>query len=287
MAVLLPSLEREILLPMTTRERLFLITPGVLFLVAFGSFELGRFASRKEAERKVAALREGLAPRAELQDDATLIKTIKAQNLNDRRFSFSSVIEGGGGAVVLPFNPESPACAAILEAIRAAADHARTVHSADTSPLRSLRRINEGSRFFEDTLREQIDSHPELFCTVPLTSEGQAQRTGYPDLRIEHVESGIVAYLDPKLYEHKNRGSTLRSFYYKLGSEASKVSGRAHHLLLGFSHDGQDGAWTFPSWELIDLAHLEVKLKAEFQASNRDLYEGKSPLAESAPLSSE
>lgn len=269
---------------MTTRERLFLITPGVLFLVAFGSFELGRFASRKEAERKVAALKEGLPPASEAQDDTTLIRTIRVQNLDDRYFSFPTVVEGVSGASVLPFDTQSPAGAIILEAIQSGAEHARGVHSAEASPIRSLRRINEGSRFFEETLREHIDSHPDLFCTVPLTTEGAPQRAGYPDLRIEHVESGTVAYLDPKLYEDKSRGSTLRSFYYKLGSGPSKVTENAHHLLLGFVHDGLDGAWSFTGWELLDLAHLNVKLKAEFQASNRDLYTKIAPLAESSSL---
>ncbi len=34
----------------------------------------------------------------------------------------------------------------------------------------------------------------------------------------------------------------------------------------------QDGKWKFTRWELIDLAHLRVKLKAEFLGSNRDPY---------------
>ncbi|MEO1826951.1 MAG: hypothetical protein ABGZ31_14695, partial [Roseibacillus sp.] len=90
---------------------------------------------------------------------------------------------------------------------------------------------------------------------------------------IEHVESGTIAYLDPKLYEAKSRTSTLRSFYYKIGSGgSSKITDDAHHLLLGFSHDGTDGEWTFLSWELLDLSALKVRLKAEFHASNRDLY---------------
>ena len=50
-----PKALPEMIALMTPRERLLLIAPGVLFLVAFGSFEIGRFASRKEAERKAAA----------------------------------------------------------------------------------------------------------------------------------------------------------------------------------------------------------------------------------------
>lgn len=266
---------------MTPRQRLLLIAPGILFLVAFGAFELGRLASRKEAERRVAAKHYTAPPARSEQDNASLIKNLRAQNLDKRRFSFARVIEGATGKTVTAFDSREPGAAVILEAIRKASDHALQVHSKESSPLRNLSRINEASRFFEDTLREQIDANPALFCTIPLASDGREQRMGYPDLRIEHVDSGTVAYLDPKLYEEGNRRSTLRSFYYKLGSAPSKVTEDAHHLLLGFAHDGLAGLWSFTGWELLDLTTLEVGLKAEFQASNRDLYDEGSPLASS------
>lgn len=254
--------------PMTPRERLLMIAPGVLFLVAFGSFEIGRFASRKEAERRVAAQQST----SEIED---IFAVLRNPDIGKRRFPFDLLVKNSTGRKVATFDKEDPASSAILEAIREAADHAMKIHSEEGSALRGLRRINEGSRFFEDTLREHIDANESLFCSVPETAEGREQRTGYPDLRIEHVESGTVAYLDPKLYEEKSRSSTLRSFYYKMSSsDSSKITEDAHHLLLGFSHDGADGEWTFLNWELLDLSSLKVKLKAEFQASNSDLYSG-------------
>ena len=272
---------------MTPRQRLLLIAPGILFLVAFGSFEIGRLASRKVSERKAAAKYNTPPLVHAAQDNASLIKSLRAQNLDERRFSFARVIEASTGKTVRAFDSQEPAAAVILEAIRKASDHALQIHSRESSPLRNLSRINEASRFFEDTLREQIDAHPALFCTIPPASDGREQRTGYPDLRIEHVESGTVTYLDPKLYEEGSRRSTLRSFYYKLGSEASKVTEDAHHLVLGFAHDGLAGLWSFTGWELLDLSTLEVRLKAEFQASNRNLYDEGSPLASSRPADGE
>ena len=44
------------------------------------------------------------------------------------------------------------------------------------------------------------------------------------------------------------------------------------HLLVGIEHDGKTSAWTFTGWRLVDLSTLQVRLKAEFQASNADLY---------------
>ena len=102
-------------------------------------------------------------------------------------------------------------------------------------------------------------------------------RSGYPDLRIEHSASNTVAYLDPKLFEDSSRSSSLRTFYYEPKTTTSKIQEDAIHYLLGFSHDGQDGAWAFGDWELVDLSQLEVRLKTEFQASNRDLYPAAEP----------
>lgn len=47
----------------------------------------------------------------------------------------------------------------------------------------------------------------------------------------------------------------------------------AVHLVLGFEHEPRNaGHWNFTRWDIVDLAHFEVRLKAEFQGSNRDIY---------------
>ena len=59
-----------------------------------------------------------------------------------------------------------------------------------------------------------------------------------------------------------------------------KITDDAVHLLAGIEHDGKDGLWTFTGWRLVDLSKLRVRLKAEFQASNAELYpktEGSTP----------
>ena len=43
-------------------------------------------------------------------------------------------------------------------------------------------------------------------------------------------------------------------------------------MLAGIEHDGKDQQWTFTGWRLVDLSKLRVRLKAEFQASNAELY---------------
>jgi hypothetical protein len=268
---------------MTPRHRFILIIPGVLFLVAFGAFELGRLSGKKETGRKYAAENAGQRNVDLAQDDAALMNTLLAQSLAARNFDFPGVIMAATNKELQAFDPIHPAAATILASIRTAADEALTIHNEPISPIRGLRRINEASRFFEDTLRERIDAHPALFCTIPQTPDGAEQRTGYPDLRIEHVASGTIAYLDPKLFEESSHQSTLRTFYYTPRPDSSKVNDNAHHLLLGISHDGNDGNWTFTGWKLIDLSKLQVRLKTEFQASNRDLYREEAQVTTSQP----
>ena len=93
-----------------------LIAPGVLFLVAFGAFELGGLAEQESAKRKRAA--DDANKRAEnlAQDDATLMKTLLAQNLAERTFDFPGVIEGATGQHTRPFDPTQPPAAKILAA---------------------------------------------------------------------------------------------------------------------------------------------------------------------------
>ena len=140
------------------------------------------------------------------------------------------------------------------------------------SPVKELRRINEASRFFEDGLLARLNAMEGFRCEVPPTRNGVHQRSGYPDLRITDAASGTVFYLDPKLVERGSWSSTLRTFYFEPKDETLKINDDAVHLLAGIEHDGHEGQWTFSGWKLVDLSTLKVRLKAEFQASNADLY---------------
>jgi hypothetical protein len=135
------------------------------------------------------------------------------------------------------------------------------------------RRIHEVSTLFEAAMKTELNAVEGFQCDYPRLASGAFQRSGYPDLRLMDRKSGRVIYLDPKLFEQGNRNSSLRTFYYEAKRETNKILDDAHHLAVGFKHDGrQEGIWKFSGWELVDLANFRVKLKAEFQASNRDLY---------------
>ena len=186
---------------------------------------------------------------------------------------FWKVIEESSGQKVLPLDSASDT---VLDAIGNAADATLEKFNRPTSPLVGLRRINEASRFFEDSLHALLDAQPDLTCQVPVTREGKAQRSGYPDLMIRHIPSGRIYYLDPKLYEASSQNSSLRTFYYTPRYETSKILKSGYHLLIGFAHDGKDGQWTFQSWSLVDLSKTELKLKSEYNASNKELYQDES-----------
>jgi len=192
-------------------------------------------------------------------------------DLTGSDYPFAEVIKQTSGVLVLPYEPANEAHLAIHSAVTHASESVRKELSQVDSPIRTKRRINEASRFFEDALLTQLDSLPNFSCQIPKTSEGKEQRSGYPDLRVEHLPSGTVAYLDPKLFEETSIKSSFRTFYFE-PSKQIKVTEDALHLLVGFPHDGRAREWTFATAELVDLADLQVNLKAEFSASNRDLY---------------
>jgi len=205
------------------------------------------------------------------QSDAELVKYLLGKKLSDRTFDFSVIAQASSGKRVLPLT-DDPAHARVTAAISQALGGAiRELNAAD-SPIRKLRRINEASRFFEDQLLARLNACPGLRCEVPPNRTGAHQRSGYPDLRVTDVASGAVFYLDPKLVEQGSGASTLRTFYFEPKEETLKITDDAVHLLVGIEHDGRDGQWTFTGWRLVDLSTLSVRLKAEFQASNADLY---------------
>ncbi len=220
----------------------------------------------------LATAGEELGPQTTQQEaDATLVKSLLRENLGGRSFDFATVAEACSGKRVLPLD-DSPAHRRILAAIENALTGTIRELNAPDSPVRKLRRINEASRFFEQGLQARLDAMPGLDCDTPPTRGGGRQRSGYPDLRLVDRETGTVFYLDPKLVEQSSVNSTLRTFYFEPKDETLKITDDAVHLLIGIEHDGKDGAWTFGGWRLVDLSKLKVRLKAEFQASNADLY---------------
>lgn len=208
-------------------------------------------------------------------DTRQLIQYLLDQDLGTRKFAFPDVVRASSGKKVIAVDQKNPSHQELIEAVSTAVEATIQLFNQPNSPIRQLRRINEASRYFEDQLRHTINLSPRLSCQIPRNNQGKQQRSGYPDLLIIHTsEDGTSthAYLDPKLFEASARASSLRTFYFEPRSRTQKIQHDAIHLLIGISHDGQQGAWTFSDWELCDLSKFQVRLKTEFQASNRDIY---------------
>jgi hypothetical protein len=132
-------------------------------------------------------------------------------------------------------------------------------------------------------VRELLDGAAGLSCDFPHTAEDRVQRSGYPDLRLVDQASGRVYYMDPKLYAAGARESSFRTFYFEPKVATNKVRDDAVHLILGFEHKPRTaGHWEFTRWDVVDLSHFKVRLKAEFQGSNRDMYRPDAIIATSA-----
>jgi hypothetical protein len=187
---------------------------------------------------------------------------------------FSEVIFDATGKKVLAFDPQNEADQRVVKQISAACDETIRQLNAPDSVIQNVGRINEVSTHFEDTLRRLLSSTSGLSCDSPPTIEGKTQRSGYPDLRIVDVASKRVFYLDPKLYAAGSRNSSFRTFYFEPKTTTNKVRDDAVHFIVGFEHEQREtnGRWKFTRWDLVDLSHFKVKLKAEFQGSNSDMY---------------
>lgn len=205
--------------------------------------------------------------------------------------AFSEVIFDTTGKKVLPIDRKADADQRVIKAITAACDETLKQLNAADSPIQKVRRINEVSSHFESSLRDLLNSTPGLSCDFPTTADGKIQRSGYPDLRIVDNASKRVFYLDPKLYAAGSRESSFRTFYFEPKVATNKVRDDAVHFVVGFEHQpspgsgsaggehDESGRWKFTRWDLVDLAKFQVKLKAEFQGSNRDLYKPEAVVA--------
>jgi len=215
-------------------------------------------ASQTDGKTPVDALISWL-----LQEDAQL-----------RGIPFSEVIFDATGKRVLAFNPKDETDARVLKQMSSVLDEVMARLNAPESPIQGIPRINEVSSHFEDLIRELLNKMPGLACDFPKTAADGKQRSGYPDLELVDQLSHRVYYLDPKLYAVGNRDSSFRTFYFEPRIATNKVREDAVHFIVGFEHEkpAGDRDWKFTRWDLVDLSHFQVKLKAEFQGSNRDMY---------------
>ena len=186
---------------------------------------------------------------------------------------FADVIAATSGKKVIAIDAKDKDDQRVLAQLGTALDAVLAAMNSPDSKTRGVKRVNEMSSKFEDAIHEKLNAVPGLECAIPPTAAGVRQRAGYPDLRLVDKATGRVFYLDPKLFAQGSRTSTQRTFYFEPKRATNKVNDDAHHLIIGIEHDRDaEGVVRFTHWELIDLAGFRVKLKAEFEGSNADMY---------------
>ena len=209
-----------------------------------------------------------------LQEDAQL-----------RGIPFSEVIFDATGKRVLAFNPKNETDGRVLKQIRSVLDQVMAQLSAPESVVQGIPRINEVSSHFENLMRELLNKAPGLSCDFPKTAGGATQRSGYPDLELIDQQSHRVYYLDPKLYAVGSRDSSFRTFYFEPKVATNKVrEGTRCISLLALNTKNRPpigiGNLRAGTWSISHLS--QVKLKAEFHGSNRDMYRPEAIVATSA-----
>jgi hypothetical protein len=205
-----------------------------------------------------------------LSDLESLVELLEESEDGFVGLPFSAVVLATTGHHVRPVDPklEAENLTTITQVIERSVNRINQgVHA-----FQQASRINEASGPIEEEILREFASEPAWKVCFAPTADGKIQRSGYPDLRL-HAPDGRIYYLDPKLIQEGNRASSFRTFYYEPKKTTGKINDDAAHLLIGFAHNEQPGeARRIVSWDLIDLAELPIRLKAEFQASNREIY---------------
>jgi hypothetical protein len=228
-------------------------------------------------------------PSTERSPVDALIPWLLQEDAELRGIPFAEVIFDATGKRVLAFNPKNETDARALKQISSVLDEVMAQLNASDSVIQGIPRINEVSSHFEDLMRELLNKARGFSCDFPKTAAGAAQRSGYPDLELIDQQSHRVYYLDPKLYAVGSRDSSFRTFYFEPKVTTNKVREDAVHFIVGFEHEkpvagsSRTGGmhWKFTRWDLVDLSHFQVKLKAEFQGSNHDMYQPEAIVATS------
>jgi hypothetical protein len=222
-------------------------------------------------------------PQAKNADIAPFVDWLldDGERLEDVRFA--EVAEAVSGRRVLPVDTSDAVDAAMLAHLQGALDAMLLALAQPENPIHEVGRVNEISRHVEDFLHEYLNAAEGFECTIPPNASGTAQRSGYPDLRLTHVASGRIFYIDPKVYKQGSETSSFRTFYFEPKSRTNKILDDASHLIVGVAHSGKvEERWQLDDWKIVDLIDFRVRLKAEFQSSNRDLYKEESVIGQSA-----
>lgn len=164
------------------------------------------------------------------------------------------------GEDVLPYSGEDKEALKIALTRALAAINAKGIEA---------RRVNEVGNAVESYVVDALEA-AGFAADRPRARSGRQRSVGYPD--IEASREGHAFYFEIKTYHPRTEESTQRTFYLSPSTDP-KVTHAAFHLAVAFAMEPDgDQHYYAKSVKLVDLHDLPVKLKIEYNASNRDLY---------------
>jgi hypothetical protein len=189
------------------------------------------------------------------------------------RLPFPVVIEAMTGRQVLPML-NRPADKALLKNLARAcmtivADARRDAYEAN--------RPNDVSTQVERKLEVALRNFG-IRVERPKAERGRSPG-GYPDRLIWYENE--PTYLEVKVSREQNISEgSARNFFYQ-PTPNGKILLDARHLLVGFAiRETTEKRWTLTGWKIVDLWHLRVKLKPEYNANNLEIYRDEAILME-------
>ena len=137
---------------------------------------------------------------------------------------------------------------------------------------------NDVSVHVEKILQNEL-WHRGAKTEIPQKEKGRSGG-GYPD-RIIWLKKDFPSYLEIKVSREENIGAgSARNFFYQPTAD-SKIRYSARHLLAGFTiREIKEKQWELTRWKITDLWFLQVKLKPEYNADNREIYKSEAVLIE-------
>jgi hypothetical protein len=194
----------------------------------------------------------------------TLLNDVFALSKKLGKIPFPLAVKVSSGFDVIPINPNNEYDKKLIEIIRNTLTKFLETTRA-SQPVYKGRRINDVGRKIEPQIVHELNKLP---LQVKLLG-----KTGYPDIEISFQDH--ITYLEMKTSSVTDK-SSLRYFYYTGGT---KINANAHHLLLSIlTTSDSSGYWKIENLALSDLSTLNVRLKAELNASKSDLMDSKAQL---------
>jgi hypothetical protein len=171
---------------------------------------------------------------------------------------FPLIVKASSGFDIIPVDDKDPQDRALLKTLKEILDSYLVTLKKSHYRLEGDRPNEVGSRIEGGLVHEMERSSLKVIQLI---------KKGYPDIelydakgRLTYVEVKVSSSIEPK---------DLRAFFYSGGK---KIKGNARHLLLSLSISKvlhTPNVWEVKRYAISDLSNLKVKLKTEFNATQK------------------